>query len=56
MWFEGVDAHVALQIKYTHNIKSAQDSLLTHAIVSKVEANISQTLYQLSLKDGESKG
>lgn len=48
--------HVALQIKYTYNIKSEQDSLLTHATVSKVKANISQTVYQLSLKDRESKG
>lgn len=47
---------VALQIKHTYDIQSEQDSLLTHAIVSKVKANISQTVYQLSLKDGESKG
>jgi len=36
--------HVALKIKHTYNIKSEQESLPTHAIVSKVKANISQTV------------
>lgn len=48
--------HVALQIKHKYSIKSEEDSLLIHAIVSKVKANISQVAYQFSLKDGESEG